>query len=80
MEIGPPPDNILFLPPPPAPTFMRHAIFSDFLTTNGSSCTVAQLCEPFSAAVTASPNYIAESGDYIELPRKGKLIFHLFAN
>lgn len=71
IEIGPPPDNILFLPPPPIPAFMRQDVSLDFLPLNGSSCTIAQICEPFSSAITAAPNYVAETGDYIDLARKG---------
>lgn len=73
VEIGPPPDNILFLPPPPVPNFVSNALPSDFFPVNTTSCTLAQLCESFLVTITAAPKLGHASGDYFELPGKGRL-------
>lgn len=78
IEIGPPPDNILFLPPPPAPNFVTNALPSEFLSVNTTSCTLAQLCEPFLVTITAAPKLGHASGDYFELPGKGTIFSFLF--
>lgn len=62
-DLGPPPDSILFLPPPPAPYFLQSPL-GDLL--NSTPCSSTQLCESLSAS-----NRIPDSGDYIDLPRKG---------
>ncbi|KAG5891940.1 hypothetical protein JTB14_002217 [Gonioctena quinquepunctata] len=63
LELGPPPDTILFLPPPPVPSFLQQALPD--LLLNTTPCSAAQICESSSA-----PNRVPESGDYMELPRK----------
>lgn len=67
-DVGPPPDSILSLPPPPIPAFLHHPISEALL--NATSCTSAQLCESIPAS-----NRIPDGGDYVEMPRKGKLLF-----
>lgn len=65
-EVGPPPDSILSMPPPPLPSFLlpRSAIVA--LSGNDSQpCFAAFMCEP-------SPGPREQSGiEYIELPGKG---------
>ncbi|KAJ8965287.1 hypothetical protein NQ317_001999, partial [Molorchus minor] len=62
LDLGPPPDNILFLPPPPAPSFLQHSLPD--LLLNTTPCSAAQMCE------VPSSNKIPDIGDYIEMPRK----------
>ncbi|CAH0553384.1 unnamed protein product [Brassicogethes aeneus] len=65
MDLGPPPDSILFLPPPPLPAFLQQSLPD--LLLNTTPCLPAQLCE--SSPIVS--NKIPETyGDYIELPRK----------
>lgn len=65
-EVGPPPDSILSMPPPPLPTFLvpRSAIVA--LSGNDSQpCFAAFMCEP-------SPGPREQAGiEYIELPGNG---------
>ncbi|KAJ8962396.1 hypothetical protein NQ318_018380 [Aromia moschata] len=63
LDLGPPPDNILFLPPPPAPSFLQHSLPD--LLLNTTPCSAAQLCESL-----PSSNRIPDAGDYVEMPRK----------
>uniref|UniRef100_A0A6P7GMZ0 Uncharacterized protein LOC114344643 isoform X1 n=1 Tax=Diabrotica virgifera virgifera TaxID=50390 RepID=A0A6P7GMZ0_DIAVI len=63
LDLGPPPDSILFLPPPPIPSFLQQSLPD--LLLNTTPCSAAQICES-----TSAPNRIPESGDYMELPRK----------
>ncbi|CAH1114380.1 unnamed protein product [Psylliodes chrysocephalus] len=63
LDLGPPPDSILFLPPPPVPSFLQQSLPD--LLLNTTPCSAAQICES-----TTAPNRIPESGDYMELPRK----------
>lgn len=64
-DLGPPPDSILFLPPPPVPSFLQSPLQD--LVLNSTPCSTSQICEPWVAS-----NRVPE-GDYVELPRKGKL-------
>lgn len=64
LDLGPPPDTILFLPPPPVPSFLQPSLPD--LLLNSSSCTSPQLCESWLPI-----NRLPEGGDYVELPRKG---------
>ncbi|XP_018565484.1 uncharacterized protein LOC108906654 [Anoplophora glabripennis] len=63
LDMGPPPDTILFLPPPPAPSFLQHSLPD--LLLNTTPCSAAQLCES-----VLSSSRIPDNGDYIEMPRK----------
>lgn len=59
-ELGPPPDSILFMPPPPAPSFLQHRLRDNAtaLPCGGG----AQLC--------ASGEWEPPRGDYVELTRQ----------
>ncbi|KAK9871373.1 hypothetical protein WA026_011629 [Henosepilachna vigintioctopunctata] len=63
LDLGPPPDSILFLPPPPAPSILQHSLPD--LLLNTTPCYASQLCDAW-----APLNKFPDSGDYIELPRK----------
>ncbi|XP_022905865.1 uncharacterized protein [Onthophagus taurus] len=63
LDLGPPPDTILFLPPPPIPSFLQPNIPD--LITNGTPCSSPQLCENW-----LPPNKVQSESDYIELHRK----------
>ncbi|XP_074033204.1 uncharacterized protein isoform X2 [Leptinotarsa decemlineata] len=63
LDLGPPPDTILFLPPPPVPSFLQQSLPD--LLLNTTPCSAAQICESSSA-----PNRVTEGEDYMELPRK----------
>ncbi|XP_076251989.1 uncharacterized protein LOC143191104 isoform X1 [Rhynchophorus ferrugineus] len=65
LEMGPPPDTILFMPPPPAPLF----VVPDLLPSNVSHCFTAQICDP-ATPWTAPGKTIIDHGEFIELPRK----------
>lgn len=70
LDLGPPPDSILFLPPPPAPSFIQHTLPD--LLLNTTPCSAAQLCESVHPAINRIPS---ESGDYVEMPRKGIILY-----
>jgi len=57
-DVGPPPDSILFMPPPPAPAFLPE------LTSN-TSCLANQLCDAFITNSNRIPD-----GDFIEMSHK----------
>lgn len=69
-DLGPPPDQILFLPPPPAPTFLQ--IKNIFLQDNVTSQCVAQLCDfgvpvnPAGGTVGNVPPPV-DTSDYIDM-------------
>lgn len=67
-DVGPPPDSILSLPPPPIPAFLQHPLPD--LLLNTTPCSSQQLCESLPPS-----NRIPESGDYVEMSRKGKEVF-----
>lgn len=62
-DIGPPPDTILFLPPPPVPSFLQQDLPD--LLVNTTPCFSTQLCE------SLLPVHKNDESDYIEMPRKG---------
>ncbi|CAH1373479.1 unnamed protein product [Tenebrio molitor] len=62
-DVGPPPDSILNLPPPPVPAFLQHPLPD--LLLNTTPCSSTQLCESLPPL-----NRIPDSGDYVEMPRK----------
>lgn len=65
LDLGPPPDSILFMPPPPVPDFLQHSLPE--LLLNTTPCWAAQICEP-SPISNKVPDILE---DYVELPRKG---------
>ncbi|XP_017783897.1 PREDICTED: uncharacterized protein LOC108567751 isoform X2 [Nicrophorus vespilloides] len=67
-EIGPPPDSILFLPPPPVPAFLQNSL-PDLLVSN-TTCVSPQLCEAWRETVGDMVGVGGAGGDFIELPRK----------
>lgn len=67
VSVGPPPDSILSMPPPPLPTFLlpRSAIVA--LSGNDSQpCFAAFMCEP-----APGPREQAGGLDYVEMSGKG---------
>nr|XP_001808956.1 PREDICTED: uncharacterized protein LOC100142496 isoform X1 [Tribolium castaneum] len=62
-DVGPPPDSILSLPPPPIPAFLQHPLPD--LLLNTTPCSSQQLCESL-----PSSNRIPDAGDYVEMSRK----------
>ncbi|XP_019867747.1 uncharacterized protein LOC109596617 isoform X2 [Aethina tumida] len=64
LDLGPPPDSILFMPPPPVPDFLQHSLPE--LLLNTTPCWAAQICEP-SPISNKVPDILE---DYVELPRK----------
>lgn len=67
-DVGPPPDSILFLPPPPVPSFLQPSLPD--LLLNTTPCSSNQLCETW----LPSNKFVPEGGgDYVEMPRKGKV-------
>lgn len=62
-EVGPPPDSILSMPPPPLPSFLLPKTALIALAQNESQpCFATYMCE-------TSPNPRVQSGiEYIELP------------
>ncbi|KAF2900323.1 hypothetical protein ILUMI_05858 [Ignelater luminosus] len=68
-DAGPPPDSILFIPPPPAPAFLQPSLPD--LLLNTTPCSSAQVCEAWVNHIQGSNTGTgAGSGDYVELPRK----------
>lgn len=63
-DLGPPPDSILFMPPPPAPVFLQTSIPD--LLLNTTPCSSTQICETWPTI-----NRVPDGIDYVELPRKG---------
>ncbi|XP_045483584.1 uncharacterized protein LOC123688891 [Harmonia axyridis] len=63
LDLGPPPDSILFLPPPPAPSILQHSLPD--LLLNTTPCSAGQLCDAW-----VPLNKFPDSEDYVELSRK----------
>lgn len=72
-DVGPPPDYILFLPPPPAPAFLQASLPD--LISNTTPCSSTQLCDSW-----APVNKIPDREDYLEMPRKGTTTENLLGN
>lgn len=68
-DAGPPPDSILFIPPPPAPSFLQQSLPD--LLLNTTPCSSTQVCEAWVNHIQGN-NAGSPGGDYVELPRKGK--------
>lgn len=64
-DMGPPPDSILFLPPPPMPAFLQQS--GPDLLLNTTPCSSTQLCESWLPV----NNKVADDSNYVEMPRKG---------
>ncbi|KAF5282978.1 hypothetical protein FQA39_LY04849 [Lamprigera yunnana] len=64
-DAGPPPDSILFIPPPPVPSFLQPALTD--LLSNTTPCTTTQVCE---AWVSHGNFGSGVGGEFVELPRK----------
>ncbi|XP_044761564.1 uncharacterized protein LOC123318865 isoform X2 [Coccinella septempunctata] len=62
LDLGPPPDLILFLPPPPAPSILQHSLPD--LLLNTTPCSAGQLCDAW-----VPLNKFPDS-DFVELSRK----------
>lgn len=72
-ELGPPPDTILSLPPPPLPSFLlpRSAILS-VAGNNSQPCFAAFVCEPSMSVFGSGGSIREQSGiEFIELSHKG---------
>lgn len=65
LDLGPPPDSILFLPPPPVPSILQHSLPD--LLLNTTPCSAGQLCDAW-----VPLNKLPDSEDFVELSRKGK--------
>lgn len=61
-DLGPPPDSILSMPPPPAPAFFQT---SQDVLLNTTPCSSTQVCETWLPS-----NRVPDGIDYVELPRK----------
>lgn len=73
-DLGPPPDSILFLPPPPIPSFLQPSL--NDLLLNTTPCSFNQLCESWLPSNGISEGGIGGvGGDYVEMPRKGNVKF-----
>lgn len=73
-ELGPPPDTILSLPPPPLPSFLlpRSAILSVAAGNNSQPCFAAFVCEPSMSVFGSGGSIREQSGiEFIELSHKG---------
>lgn len=73
-ELGPPPDTILSLPPPPLPSFLlpRSAILSVAGNNNSQPCFAAFVCEPSLSVFGSGGSIREQSGiEFIELSHKG---------
>lgn len=74
-ELGPPPDTILSLPPPPLPSFLlpRSAILSVAAGNNSQPCFAAFVCEPSLSVFGSAGGSIREQSgiEFIELSHKG---------
>lgn len=66
-DAGPPPDTILFIPPPPAPSFLQPALPD--LLLNTTPCSSTQVCEAWVNHVQGNVG-TGVGGEYVELPRK----------
>ncbi|KAL1491768.1 hypothetical protein ABEB36_012317 [Hypothenemus hampei] len=68
MEMSPPPDGILFMPPPPAPLF----IFPDLESRINSTvnCLVTQSCEAAQGLLNSKGINYKDRIEYVEMPRK----------
>ncbi|XP_030762223.1 uncharacterized protein LOC115887032 isoform X2 [Sitophilus oryzae] len=65
LDMGPPPDTILFMPPPPAPIF----VVPDLTPVNTTHCFTAQICDP--TVIWSPPGKVTvDHGEFLELPRK----------
>lgn len=67
-DLSPPPDSILFMPPPPAPVFMSHNVDNH----NATNCLVTESCD--AAAFFLNHKGILKNFDgieYREMPSKG---------
>lgn len=75
-DLGPPPDSILFLPPPPVPSFLQPSL--NDLLLNTTPCSSNQLCESWlpSNRISDGGETSGGGGDFVEMPRKGKLNKH----
>ncbi|XP_018329070.1 uncharacterized protein LOC108739590 isoform X2 [Agrilus planipennis] len=60
LDIGPPPDSIIFIPPPPVPDFLQSPLQDVVLNT--TPCTVIPICEAWVQ--------VQGGGKFSELPRK----------
>ncbi|KAK4883722.1 hypothetical protein RN001_007041 [Aquatica leii] len=66
-DTGPPPDSILFLPPPPVPSFLQPALTD--LLLNTTPCSTTQVCEAWVNHIQG--NFASGvGGEFVELPRK----------
>lgn len=66
-ELGPPPDNILSMPPPPLPAFLlpRSALVASLTANESQPCFAAFMCE-------SAPGPREQSGiEFIELSGRG---------
>lgn len=67
-DLSPPPDSILFMPPPPAPVFMSHNLDNH----NVTNCLITESCD--AAAFFLDHKGILKNLDgieYKEMPSKG---------
>lgn len=75
-DVGPPPDSILFLPPPPLPSFLQPSL--NDLLLNTTPCSSNELCESWLPSSKMLPDGgggglgHVDGGEYVEMPRKGK--------
>ncbi|XP_065170290.1 uncharacterized protein [Atheta coriaria] len=67
-DIGPPPDTILFMPPPPIPSFLQGGLPE--LLINNTSCVSPQLCEAYPPHHGNRVLGDGVGGEFVELPRK----------
>lgn len=69
LDMSPPPDTILFMPPPPAPQFM----FPNLDSYNATNCFATQSCDAAAAFLNHKGNFRnLDRIEYIEMPSKGR--------